>query len=61
MLVLSRKLNERIVIADNIVVTVVDIRRDVVRLGFEAPKEIPIHRQEVAEAIAAEKAKQEGR
>lgn len=51
MLVLSRKIGEKIVIGDNIVVTIVDIRRDKVRLGIEAPKEVPVHRQEVYEAI----------
>jgi len=39
------------VINDNIVVTVIDIRGDKVRLGFEAPKNVPIHRREVYEAI----------
>ncbi len=51
MLVLSRKKDESIVINDSIVVTVVEIRRDKVRLGFEAPKDVPIHRREVYEAI----------
>ena len=52
MLVLSRKKNESIIIInDNIVVTIVDIKGDKVRLGFQAPKEITIHRQEVSEAI----------
>lgn len=51
MLVLSRKRNESIVIDGNIVVTVVDIRGDKVRLGIEAPKEVPIHRSEVYDAI----------
>ena len=51
MLVLSRKKNESIVIADNIVITVVEIRRDKVRLGIEAPKDIPVHRREVYDAI----------
>lgn len=51
MLVLSRKVNETIIINDNIVVTVVDIRRDKVRLGIEAPKDVPVHRQEVYDAI----------
>ena len=51
MLVLSRKKNESIIINDNIVVTIVDIKGDKVRLGFEAPREITIHRREVFEAI----------
>ena len=51
MLVLSRKNNESIVINDRIVVTVVEIRGDKVRLGIEAPKEIPVHRREVYDAI----------
>ncbi len=51
MLVLRRKKNESIIIDDNIVVTIVDIEGDKVRLGFEAPKEVTIHRQEVSEAI----------
>jgi carbon storage regulator len=51
MLVLSRKRDERIVIGDNIVITVVDVRGDKVRLGIEAPSEVPVHRQEVLEAM----------
>ena len=53
MLVLSRKRNEQIVIAENVVITVVDIRGDKVRLGIEAPKDVPVHRKEVYEAIQA--------
>lgn len=51
MLVLSRKKNESIVINDDITVVVVEIRGDKVRLGVEAPKEVPVHRREVYEAI----------
>ena len=51
MLVLSRKKNESIIIDNNIVVTVVEIRGDKVRLGIEAPKDVPVHRQEVYDAI----------
>ena len=51
MLVLSRKKNESIVIDDRIKIVVVEIRGDKVRLGVEAPKEVPVHRQEVYEAI----------
>ena len=55
MLVLSRKRDERIMIGDDVVITIVDIRGDKVRLGIEAPNDIPIHRQEVYDAIAREK------
>ena len=54
MLVLSRKKNESIVINDNITITVVEIRGDKVRLGVEAPKEVPVHRREVFDAIQRE-------
>ena len=51
MLVLSRQRDESIIIGDNVVVTIVDIRGDKVRLGVEAPKEVPVHRREVFDAI----------
>jgi len=54
MLVLSRQRDESIIIGDNIVVTIVDIRGDKVRLGIQAPTEIPVHRREVFEAIQRE-------
>jgi carbon storage regulator len=58
MLVLSRKKNESIVIDDHIVITVVEIRGDKVRLGIQAPKEVPVHRSEVHAAIHAEQARE---
>ena len=51
MLVLSRKKNESIVINDDITIVVVEIRGDKVRLGIEAPQEVPVHRREVFDAI----------
>ena len=54
MLVLSRQRDESIVIGDNIVVTIVDVRGDKVRLGIEAPREISVHRREVYDAIQRE-------
>ena len=54
MLVLSRKLNESIVINDNIVVTVLGVKGDRVRIGIDAPGEIPVHRQEVYEKMQNE-------
>ena len=55
MLVLSRQRNESIVIGDNIVITVVDIRGDKVRLGINAPNTVPVHRQEIFDAIQKER------
>jgi carbon storage regulator len=57
MLVLSRHRDESIMIGDDIVVTIVDIRGDKVRLGIDAPTAIPVHRQEVFEAIQRENRK----
>jgi carbon storage regulator len=48
MLVLSRKLGEKIVIGDNIVVTVVKIDRNQIRIGIEAPHDVPVYREEIA-------------
>ena len=50
MLVLSRKKNESIVINNDIIITVVEIRGDKVRLGIIAPKDVPVHRQEIFDA-----------
>ncbi len=57
MLVLSRKKNESIVIGENVVVTVIEIRGDKVRLGIDAPKDVAVHRKEVMEAILRENLK----
>jgi carbon storage regulator len=54
MLVLSRQRDESIVIGDNVIVTIVDVRGDKVRLGIEAPREVSVHRREVYEAIQRE-------
>jgi carbon storage regulator len=51
MLVLSRKRDEKIVIGDQIVVTIVDVRGDKVRIGIEAPASVSVHRQEVFDAL----------
>jgi len=56
MLVLSRKIDERIMIGDEISLLVVDIRGDKVRLGIEAPSDVTVHRKEVYEAIQRERA-----
>jgi carbon storage regulator len=54
MLVLSRHRDESIMIGDDVMITIVDIRGDKVRLGIDAPQEIPVHRQEVYDAIKRE-------
>ncbi|QDT84612.1 carbon storage regulator [Gimesia chilikensis] len=51
MLVLSRKKNERICIGENIVITIVEIRGDKIRIGIDAPKDIPVDRDEVRKRI----------
>lgn len=54
MLVLARKINERIMIGDDIEVSIVDIRGDSVKLGIEAPKAVKVYRKEVFTAIQEE-------
>lgn len=51
MLVLSRKKYESILVGDEVEIFIVEIRGDKVRLGIEAPKEVPVHRREVYDAI----------
>ncbi len=58
MLVLSRKKNESIIINNDITIVVVEIRGDKVRLGVDAPKEVPVHRREVYDAIKRSEAEQ---
>ncbi|PCJ63326.1 MAG: carbon storage regulator [Planctomycetota bacterium] len=54
MLVLSRYINETIMIGDDIEVTIVDIKGDQVRIGIKAPRDIKVYRKEIYEAIAKE-------
>ena len=61
MLVLSRQKDESIIIGDDVVVTIVDVRGDKVRLGITAPKNISVHRREVYEAIQREKKEKEAK
>ena len=60
MLVLTRKLNEVIMIGDDVRIMVVEIRGDKVRLGIEAPKEVPVHRLEVYEVIQNQRKENDG-
>ncbi|MDR0494015.1 MAG: carbon storage regulator CsrA [Treponema sp.] len=54
MLILSRKVDEKIMIGDDISVSIIEIRGDQVRVGVDAPKKVKVFRQEVFEAIKAE-------
>lgn len=54
MLILTRRVGERIVIDDEIVITIVEAGRDSVRIGVEAPRSVTVHRHEVWEQIASE-------
>jgi carbon storage regulator len=51
MLVLSRKVNQAIMIGDNVRIVIVGVERDQVKVGIEAPRDIPVHRSEVYEEI----------
>lgn len=54
MLILTRRLNETVMIGNDVTVTVLGVKNGQVRLGIEAPKETPVHREEVYERIKAE-------
>ena len=54
MLVLTRKPGERLVIGDNIVITVVEVKGDNIRIGIDAPREVKVYRGEIYDAIVAE-------
>jgi carbon storage regulator len=56
MLVLGRRVAEKIVIADRIEITILEIRGRTVRLGFTAPPDVAIHREEISRRLAAERA-----
>jgi carbon storage regulator len=61
MLVLSRQKDESIMIGNDVEVTIVDVRGDKVRLGITAPRDIPVHRKEVYEAIKREESEKKAK
>ncbi|MCM3536273.1 carbon storage regulator, CsrA [Cellulosimicrobium aquatile] len=54
MLVLGRKVGERILVGEDVVVTVVSVGRDGVRVGIDAPREVRVHRAEIVDQVAAD-------
>ena len=56
MLILTRRPGETLIISDNIRVTILDVSGNQIRLGVTAPREVPVHREEVARRIGAERA-----
>ncbi len=61
MLILTRRVGETVVIGDNVTVTVLGVKGNQVRLGVNAPKEIPVHREEIFERIKRERADEEAK
>jgi carbon storage regulator len=58
MLILTRRVGETLMIGDEITVTIVGVNANQIRLGIEAPKEIPVHREEVYVRLQEENARQ---
>lgn len=54
MLILSRHVDESIIVGDDVVITIIAIRGDKVRIGIHAPKSLPVHRREIYEAICTQ-------
>jgi len=54
MLILSRKVNEKVMIGDDISISIIEVRGDQVRIGVDAPRNVKVYRQEVYDAIKAE-------
>jgi carbon storage regulator len=59
MLILNRRISEKLIINDNIEVAILGVKGHQVRIGINAPKEVPVHREEIFERIQKEKANHE--
>ncbi len=61
MLILSRRIGEKIVIGDNVTITVLGVKGNQIRVGIEAPRDVPVHREEIHQRILKERAEGVGR
>ena len=59
MLILTRRVGETLMVGDNVTVTVLGVKGNQVRIGVNAPKEVPVHREEIYERIKQEEAHKE--
>ena len=55
MLILTRKVDQKIVIGDDVIITILGVKGNQVRIGIEAPREVPVHREEIYQRILAER------
>lgn len=61
MLILTRRVGEKIMIGDDVIITVLGVKGNQVRIGTDAPQEIPVHREEIWDRIQSERTRQSGR